>query len=64
MKIVARFIGRNSSLGYVYGQVYSLYLNGSNIKRNNGQNPSDGHCRYATVQAFLKNWEIIAQNGK
>lgn len=63
MKIVARFIGVNS-LGYIHGQVYNLFLNGSNIRRNNGANKSDGHCRYSTIEAFFKNWEMIVQDGK
>lgn len=57
----AKFIGADS-LGYEHGKEYDLLVNCSNnpdvpiqIVRNSG----GGWCPYASLKAFLKNWEPI-----
>lgn len=55
--IKATFTGTNS-LGYENGKRYSLKVTHSkqlNIERRDGT----GKCTYATINAFLKNWDNI-----
>lgn len=57
-----RFIGADGSLGYEHGKVYNLMVShpedGSYavIIRRVGRR---GVCPYATVSAFMRNWELV-----
>lgn len=45
----------NSSLGYKHLQEYTLIVDGLTIFREDGS----GFCPYASIPAFLKNWQVI-----
>jgi hypothetical protein len=55
MKISAKFIGLNGSLGYKTGQTYELYVAGKYIKRLD----NSGACLYDSISSFLINWTDI-----
>jgi hypothetical protein len=58
IKVTAKFIGK-SSLGYLHGRVYVLIVDGYEltIQRTDGS----GKCEYASMTAFLMNWDEIRQ---
>lgn len=52
MKVRARFIGTDGSLGYRNGEVYDLTMKGNRIVL-----PTP--CPYSSVEAFLRNWQVV-----
>lgn len=54
MKIIAKFIGKNS-LGYINGHIYEINIIKNSICASNGV----VSCTYGSIESFLKNWEII-----
>jgi hypothetical protein len=57
MTVIAKFKGKESILGYKYGQIYELILHKDWIRRSNGE----GLCEYSTIQAFLEDWEEVKE---
>lgn len=57
MKVRAKFLGANKSLGYITGEDYDLIIVGDRIEKLDGT----GVCKYHTIHAFLLNWKIITQ---
>lgn len=63
MKIKAKFIGEDGSLGYKYGKIYKLNINGFystttiRILRDDNQ----GVCEYSSFEKFLENWTNVAK---
>lgn len=60
--IVATFIGKTNSLGYVTGQRYRLRLlsyKGMQINRVDGTKNGSGLCPYESLSAFIRNWDDI-----
>lgn len=60
MKVEAKFIGQDGSLGYINGRTYFLKfkLIGSVI-RISDLTGIDGICLYKSLSAFLNNWEVL-----
>lgn len=58
MRVIAKFIGKNGSMGFMAGKTYSLAV----TVTNNFQIYStciDRYVYYKSFNSFLKNWEII-----
>lgn len=56
--IEAVFIGKNGSLGFITGKIYTLKVTG-NLIVDVDENII---CRYSTLTGFIKNWKIIKTN--
>lgn len=60
MKIIAKFAGKNGSLGYENGRYYSLkILEDKHTKEICIYSEKKDPCRYGTFIKFLENWTDI-----
>lgn len=63
MKIKAKFIGEDGSLGYKKGKVYELnfttFLNTTTVRIS--INHIQGICDYSSFEKFLENWTNVAK---
>lgn len=60
MTLRARFVGKDGSLGYRTGFVYTLELRHSFRRWSIRRLPArDGFCPYGSWNAFLRNWELV-----
>lgn len=60
----ARFIGSHNSMGFQYGQIYTIW---TEIKRNMlwlFDVKSSLYCPYSNMETMLDNWEIDIRYNK
>lgn len=64
-RIIAKFIGKNNSCGFLYGAYYALYIvhkPPDNIKIM--EITLTKSCEYSSIISFLNNWDDISNKGE
>lgn len=68
MKVKARFIGTNKSMGFIHNRIYNLKTECKNLVVGPCICIYDtkGHawCPYRSIETFLDNWEILGGKSK
>lgn len=68
MKLKARFIGKDKSMGFSYNKIYNLKTECKNLVAGPSicvyNTRGDQWCPYRSMETFLDNWEILGGKSK